>query len=203
MFHVKHEGWEGIQDLGASVDIPTIGVLERFEASLLGRAIPMGMVAASDAPRIRERHVLDSLRAAPLLPAAGSVCDLGSGAGLPGMVLAMVRPDLRFVLVEVRRNRAGFLTDSIADLGLTNVRVHGRRLETFREPVAVCLARAFAGPGRSWEAASRILEPQGRLIYWAGQSFDTSIDLPEHVSSRLFQTPTLARSGPLVIMARQ
>ena len=203
MFHVKHEGWNDAPDIGASLDTPTIALLERFEVSLRDRAAPMGMIAAADTPRIRERHVLDSLRAAPLLPAAGSVCDLGSGAGLPGMVLAMVRRDLRFVLVEVRSNRASFLADTAADLGLANVRVHGRRLETFREPVAVCLARAFVGPRGSWEAAERILEPRGRLIYWAGQSFDASTDLPEGVRARLFRSPDLARSGPLVIMARQ
>ncbi|MGH2630283.1 MAG: 16S rRNA (guanine(527)-N(7))-methyltransferase RsmG [Actinomycetota bacterium] len=200
---MKHEGWDGAQDLGIPLDIATIGLLEHFEASLLERAVPRGMIAASDAPRIRERHILDCLRATPLLPTEGTVCDLGSGAGLPGMVLALLRPDLRFALVEVRRNRAGFLADVAGDLGLTNVTVHGRRLETFKEPVVVCLARAFGGPERSWEAAQRILEPQGRLIYWAGQSFDPSHDLPEGVSSRLFQTPTLARSGPLVIMTRQ
>lgn len=203
MFHVKHEGWETADALDVQLDDVAIGRLERFEAMLLNHAVPMGMVASSDAPRIRQRHILDCLRAAPLLPPSGRACDLGSGAGLPGLVLAIARPDLPMVLVEVRRNRAGFLEECSRSLGLIEVVVHGRRLETFRERADVCLARAFGNPRRSWESAERILTPTGSLIYWAGRSFDRARDLPPRVIARFFPTPALARSGPLVIMARQ
>jgi 16S rRNA (guanine527-N7)-methyltransferase len=201
MFHVKHEGWGVTASLGVDLDGPAIERLERFERRLREKGAPMGMVASSDLPRLRERHILDCLRAAPLLPESGTVCDLGSGAGLPGIVLAIARPDLRFVLVEVRRSRASFLEEATA--GLENVVVHGRRLETFREPVEACTARAFAPPLKSWEAAERVLGPSGYLIYWAGATFDAGSDLPTGVSGRLFTTSALARSGPLVIMTRQ
>jgi 16S rRNA (guanine527-N7)-methyltransferase len=201
MFHVKHEGWNLASAVGAELDEAALARLERFEDHLREEAVPMGMVAASDAPRLRERHVVDSLRAAPHLPEEGSVCDLGSGAGFPGLVLAIVRPDLRFVLVEVRRNRATFLQRASA--GLANVTVHARRLETFREPAEACTARAFGPPTKSWEAAARILRPGGRLFYWAGASYDPAEDLPDGVSASHFTTSALARSGPLVIMARQ
>lgn len=203
MFHVKHEGWEIAGALDVTLDDLAITRLERFESMLLQRAVPMGMVAPSDAPRLRERHLLDCLRAAPLLPASGRSCDLGSGAGLPGIVLAIARPDLRMVLVEVRRNRAGFLEECVRRLELTRVVVYARRLETFSERVDVGLARAFGNPRHSWESAERILTSTGSLIYWAGRTFDRTRDLPEDVTVRLFQTPALARSGPLVIMARQ
>jgi 16S rRNA (guanine527-N7)-methyltransferase len=201
MFHVKHEGWDLAAAVGAEVDAATIGRLERVEFLLRDQAVPMGMIAASDAPRIRERHIVDSLRALPHLPHEGSVCDLGSGAGFPGLVLAIARPDLRFVLVEVRRNRAAFLQRAAE--GLTNVTVHARRLETFRERVEVCTARAFGPPAKSWRAAERVLAPAGRLLYWAGASYDRASDLPQGVSATHFTTSALARSGPLVIMARQ
>ena len=201
MFHVKHEGWNLAAAVGADLNAATIARLERFEAILQEEAVPLGMVSASDAERLRERHVVDSLRAVPHLPPAGTVCDLGSGAGFPGLVLAIARPDLRFVLVEVRRNRAAFLTRAASDL--ENVRVHARRVETFRERVDVCTARAFGPPGRSWEAAERLLPPEGRLLYWAGASYDRATDLPDGVSAAHFTTSALARSGPLVIMARQ
>ena len=201
MFHVKHEGWDLAAAVGADLDAATIARLERFEGLLREQAVPLGMVSASDAERLRERHIVDSLRAVPHLPSAGSVCDLGSGAGFPGLVLAIARPDLRFVLVEVRRNRAAFLARASDDLG--NVTVHARRLETFREDVDACTARAFGPPRKSWEAAARVLVPQGRLLYWAGVSYDRTIDLPEGVSATHFTTSALARSGPLVIMARQ
>ena len=201
MFHVKHEGWHLAAAVGAELEAATMARLERFEDLLRDQAVPMGMVAASDAPRLRERHVVDSLRGLPHLPEEGSVCDLGSGAGFPGLVLAIARPDLHFVLVEVRRNRAAFLQR--ASENLTNVTVHARRLETFREQVEACTARAFGPPIKSWDAADRILAPGGRLLYWAGASYDRASDLPRGVSAAHFTTSALARSGPLVIMARQ
>ena len=203
MFHVKHEGWQIADAFGIALDGDAITRLERFEAMLQDRALPMGMVSPSDASRIRERHVLDCLRAAPLLPASGRIGDLGSGAGLPGIVLAIARPDLPMVLIEVRRNRAAFLEDCVGRLGLSAVAIHSRRAETFRERVDVCLSRAFGPPVRSWEAAQRMLAPDGFLIYWAGESFVQTQDRPEGAALLVFPTPALARSGPLVIMARQ
>jgi 16S rRNA (guanine527-N7)-methyltransferase len=201
MFHVKHEGWEVLSEMGVELGPEEKELLERYEGLLVERAIPRGMIAPSDGPRLRERHILDSIRAAPLLPAAGTVCDLGSGAGLPGIPLAIVRPDLRWVLVEVRRNRADFLEEASADLG--NVSVYPRRLETLDDHFAACTARAFADASDSWKAASRILEPGGFLIYWAGASFDPAADAPDDVSMQLFHASGLERAGPLVIMARQ
>lgn len=201
MFHVKHEGWEAAGALGVHLDDSAIAQLEGYEALLRDRALPMGMVASSDAERLRERHLLDCLRAAPLLPDHGTVADLGSGAGLPGVVLAIARPDLRFVLVEVRRNRASLLT--AATETLANVAIHARRLETFREPVDACTARAFGPPAVSWIEAERLLGRDGRLIYWAGRSFDAATDTPPGAALRLFRAPSLARSGPLAIMTRQ
>ena len=201
MFHVKHEGWEAASALGVQLGSEAEDRLERYERLLLEKAIPRGMIGPSDASKLRERHILDSIRAAPLLPASGTVCDLGSGAGLPGIALAIVRPDLRWVLVEVRRNRAAFLEEASA--GLDNVSVYPRRLETLGTRVAACTARAFATAPRSWIAATHVLEPGGSLIYWAGESFDPATDLPKDVSARLFPSTALARAGALVIMTRQ
>jgi 16S rRNA (guanine527-N7)-methyltransferase len=161
------------------------------------------MVARSDVPRLRERHIVDSLRAVPHLPASGTVCDLGSGAGLPGLVLAIARPDLHFVLVEVRRNRADFLQQAAEAIGLPDVAVYARRLATYRDVADACTARAFGSAVGSWAAADRLLGRSGFLIYWAGASFDAATDAPNGVSVHLFETPGLAQSGPLVIMARQ
>ncbi|MDH5223750.1 MAG: class I SAM-dependent methyltransferase [Actinomycetota bacterium] len=198
---MKHEGWELARSLGVELDDTAIVRLERFEGLVRERALPMGMVGPSDAGRLRERHLMDSLRAAPHLPERGTVCDLGSGAGFPGLVLAIARPDLRFVLVEVRRNRARFLEQASADLD--NVHIHGRRLETFRDRVDMCTARAFASASKSWGAATAILRVGGSLVYWGGTTFDGAVDVPPGVSGELFLTPALARSGPLVIMAQQ
>jgi 16S rRNA (guanine527-N7)-methyltransferase len=203
VFHVKHEGWDVLAGLGLELAGEQIATLERYERLLVDRAAPAGMIAGSDLPRLRERHVLDCLRAVPLVPPADALCDLGSGAGLPGIPIAIARPDLRIILVEVRRNRAAFLESTVADLHLPHVTVHGRRSETLRESVDVCTARAYAPPGKSWEAAQRLLAPQGRLIYWAGATFDPHEDVPAGVAVALFPSVALARSGVLAIMGRQ
>ena len=204
MFHVKHEGWAALPDLGVPLVPEQISLLERYEEFLVERAAPMGMIAPSDVPRLRERHILDSLRAVPLLPpGTDTVCDLGSGAGLPGIPLAIALPDVQFTLVEVRHNRAAFLETVVGALGLERVTVHDRRLETFRSPVDVCLARAFAPAPKAWESAERLLDASGILVYWAGATFDPDADIPPGVDVALFPTSALARSGPLAIMTRQ
>ena len=201
---MKHEGWASLPELGVSLQASQIDLLEQYEALLVEKAAPMGMIAASDLTRLRDRHILDCLRADPLLPEGpASLCDLGSGAGLPGIPLAIARPDTAVILTEVRRNRAAFLEETCRTLGLSHVRVHPRRLETLRERVDVCLARAFAPAPKAWATAQRLLAPSGRLIYWAGERFDPATDSPSDATLVLFPTSALARSGPLAIMTPQ
>ncbi len=202
MFHVKHEAWARWA-APLPVDPPSLAALDAFEELLLERAIPMGMVAPEDAGRIAERHIGDSLRAAPLLAEAERVIDLGSGAGLPGVPLAIVRPRTRFVLAERRRSRAAFL-EVVADrLHLVNVDVHAGLAEDVADRSDVCLARAFAHPARAWEVARELLDDEGRLLYWAGEGFDPERDRPPGVRLELFPTSGLANGGPVVIMTRQ
>jgi 16S rRNA (guanine527-N7)-methyltransferase len=204
VFHVKHEGWEITEALGLALDADQIASLEAYEELLADQAILMGMIARSDADRLRDRHIVDCLRAAPLIPESPSAgCDMGSGAGLPGLPLAIALPDLRITLVEVRRNRAAFLERVVSELNLRNVSVHGRRLETYRANVDVCFARAFGDARKAWTAASKLLTGDGQLIYWAGERFDVEADSPSGVRVDLFPTAALARSGPLAIMSPQ
>ena len=100
---------EAAAALGTSLDDPQVEALVRYEGLLRQRGIPLGLIAKGDAGRLWERHILDCLRAAPIPEEVSSGYDLGSGAGLPGIVVAVARPDLRVVLVERRRRRAGFL----------------------------------------------------------------------------------------------
>lgn len=204
MFHVKHEGWdEATEALGLSLDSDKRKQLESFESLVRGHAIPLGMVAAADAGRLRERHVQDCLRAATVVGVADRTSyDLGSGAGLPGVVVAIARPSLLVTLVESRQPRAAFLRLVVERLGLANVRVAGVRVETLTEPVDLCFARAFTRVVKAWKAAEPLLSPQGRLVYFAGERFEPA-ELPKDIASTMVTTSALARSGPLVIMSRQ
>jgi 16S rRNA (guanine527-N7)-methyltransferase len=203
VFHVKHEGWESAEALDLELTPDQLAKLETFESLIRERAVPLGMVATADAPRLRERHIVDSLRAATVVSATDRTAyDFGSGAGLPGVVVAIARPELLMTLVESRRPRAAFLQLVLDRLELTNGSVSNVRVETLEGPVDLCFSRAFARVGVAWQAADRLLAPGGRLVYFAGERFDPS-ELPEDAASTLVTTSALARSGPLVIMSRQ
>jgi 16S rRNA (guanine527-N7)-methyltransferase len=205
VFHVKHEGLVAdAASVGVTLDLEQADQLERYEALLRDRAATLGMIARGDLGRLRERHILDSLRAAVAIPDdAGEVVDLGSGAGLPGIPLAIARPLAHVVLAESRRQRIAFLELVADDLGLGNVSVHGGRAEEAPSPADVCLARAFRDARGSWQVAQGLLGPDGRLVYFAGSAFDLGRDLPASASATVLPTSPLANSGPLVIMSRQ
>jgi 16S rRNA (guanine527-N7)-methyltransferase len=198
VFHVKHEGWttEDLSPLQRST-------LQDYEALLSERAVPRGMIAASDRDHLHERHVLDSLRAIPsLLGSEGTVIDLGSGAGLPGIPVAIARPDLAVTLTEPRQLRAAFLELVVERLSLTNVRVFPEPAERSAGGAAVCLARGFGDPGRTWDAARRLLLPTGKLIYWAGTTFHLD-QVPDEARIVATRSAALESGGPIVIMTRQ
>ena len=199
MFHVKHEGWAPVQ-LSAS----QVALLDRFEALLQDVAVPKGMVAASDAGELWERHILDSLRLLPLLPSGTlRVVDLGSGAGLPGIPLAVADPELEVTLAETRSARIAFLELAVERLGLTRVHVFPGRAEELPErSFDLCVARGFGDARRSWSVADGLLRSGGGLAYWAGRSYDAS-DVPSGARVEHVGEPALESGGPIVIMTRQ
>jgi 16S rRNA (guanine527-N7)-methyltransferase len=203
MFHVKHERWGPAS--GLALDARQTAQLDRYEDLLAERAVPLGMIAETDLPRLGERHILDAIRAAPLIPPAGGrVCDLGSGAGLPGIPVAIARPDAAVTLVEMRRNRAAFLELAVERLQLANVDVHPGRAEDLPDAgFDVCLARAFAPLRPAWETARRLLRPSGVLLYWAGRGADPAADAPDDARVTTSRTSSLAEAGPIVIMTPQ
>lgn len=205
MFHVKHEGSGAEAALfGATLSAEQAERLARYEAMLRERAGPLGMIARGDLPRLRVRHVLDSLRAVAALPAGSrDAIDLGSGAGLPGVPLAIALPGLKITLTEPRRQRIAFLEMVVAELGLANASVHAGRAEQATGPVDACLARAFRDAVASWRIAEPLLRPDGRLVYFAGGRFDPARDLPGDVRATVLPASSLAKSGPLVIMTRK
>ena len=200
MFHVKHEGWTG-SAAAFGIDLPPTAArqLDAFEASLATRGAAMGLVSPRDVPRIHERHLLDTLRGAALIrPDEGSAYDLGSGGGLPGVVIAIACPWLTVTLVEVRRNRAAYLSEIVGELALGNVDVFARRAETLRQRRSLCLARAFAPLPRTWDVAAPLLTPAGRLLYWAGSGFDLEHAVPAGVTARVHPARSLRGAGAIV-----
>jgi len=190
-------------ELGVALDASRAATLIRYEDLLARRAVPLGAIARSDTTRIRERHILDCLRAAPVVHEVDVACDLGSGAGLPGIVVAVAEPGVRVLLVESRAKRAAFLEFAVLELGLSNADVVVGRAEELRREVDACFARAFAPLPLAWSVARSILRPGGRLIYFAGAELLDPV-VPEGAAlEAVVRTAVLESAGPLVIMTRQ
>ncbi len=146
--------------------------LDAYAALLLRWNARINLVAAGDAGNFRRRHLDDALQLLPLLPPgdAGPAADLGSGGGLPGMVLALAEPGRPWHLVEADKRKAAFLLTAAAELGVDNVSVHARRIEdTVLPPLAVLTARALAPLGLLLGHAARLLAPHGVAVFPKGR----------------------------------
>ncbi len=132
---------------GAAVFGDRLSLAESYVARLADTGIAHGLIGPREAPRLWDRHVLNCAVTHPAFTAGARVADIGSGAGLPGIPLAIARPDLQLVLVEPLLRRTVWLTDTVAALGLTNVEVHRGRAESlwgvarFRHVTARAVAR--------------------------------------------------------------
>jgi 16S rRNA (guanine527-N7)-methyltransferase len=150
-----------------------LDLMASYAELLATTATEWGLLGPREVPRLWERHLLNCAVVAELLPEGVVVDDLGSGAGLPGLVLAIQRPDLRMTLIEPLLRRATFLTDAVAALGLANVRVQRARAEELRAhrgAVDVVTARAVAPLGRLAGWALPLLRPGGVLLALKGSS---------------------------------
>jgi 16S rRNA (guanine527-N7)-methyltransferase len=198
MFHVKHDSRLRL----ASIDDAGRERLERYTRLLADRAVPLGFVSASDRDTLLDRHVLDSLRAVPCIQRNEThIADIGSGAGLPGIPVAVALPDRTVTLIEPKRRRAAFLELAITELELRNVSVIIGRSEDAPILADVCLMRAVTSPERAWEMARHVVQRHGRLLIFTGASFDVPSLAAR--TGLLVETCALARhglSGPLVIM---
>ena len=103
-----------------------VGLAKSYAELLSGTAVEWGLIGPHEVGRLWERHLVNCAVVSELIPEGASVIDVGSGAGLPGVVLAIVRPDLRITLVEPLLRRSNFLSDTVGQLGLDVRVVRGR-----------------------------------------------------------------------------
>ncbi len=143
-----------------------------YAAQLAGAGIERGLLGPREVPRIWDRHILNSAVLAELVDEGRVVADVGSGAGLPGIPLAIARPDLEVVLIEPLLRRSDFLTETVAALGLDRVSVLRSRAEDVRPPARfdVVTARAVAPMDRLAGWTLPLLRPGGVLLALKGRS---------------------------------
>jgi 16S rRNA (guanine527-N7)-methyltransferase len=160
---------------------------EKYAELLAGSGVERGLIGPAEADRIWERHVLNCAAVAHLLPARCSLVDVGSGAGLPGVVLAMLMPQARVTLLEPLARRVDFLTETVAELGLANAEVVRGRAEDLAGQISadVVTARAVAPLDKLAGLALGLLRPGGRVVAIKGSSAEAELAKAGSVLARL------------------
>ena len=149
----------------------------RYAELLATEGVVRGLIGPREAPRLWERHLLNCAVLGEAVPAKAAVCDIGSGAGLPGLVLAIARPDLSITLVEPLLRRTTFLHEVVDTLGLTTVEVvRGRAEELHGErSFDVVTSRAVAPLERLLRWSMPLVAPTGTLLAMKGSSIQDEI----------------------------
>ncbi|QEO14522.1 16S rRNA (guanine(527)-N(7))-methyltransferase RsmG [Agromyces intestinalis] len=147
-----------------------------FTEALADHGEELGLIGPLELPRLWTRHILNSAVVAPLLH-PGLVGDVGSGAGLPGLVLAIIRPDVSFVLIEPMERRVAWLSDQVAALGLSNVEVRRARAEEAKlnGQLDQVTARAVSALKTLIPITAPLLKPGGELVLLKGAAVDGEI----------------------------
>lgn len=162
--------------VAASIFGDRIDVARAFTASLAAQGEERGLIGPLELPRLWTRHVLNSAIAAPLIH--GSTADIGSGAGLPGLVLAIARPDVKITLIEPMERRVNWLTEQVAELELDNVTVVRSRAEDVRtsERFDIITARAVSALRTLIPFTAPLLRDGGELALLKGKNAEAEID---------------------------
>lgn len=154
-----------------------IELARRFTANLAASGEERGLIGPLELPRLWSRHILNCAVVAEVIR-PGSVGDVGSGAGLPGLVLAIARPDAHFVLIEPMERRVTWLNEQVDELGLSNVTVLRARAEDVKlhEPLDQVTARAVSAFRKLIPLTAPLLRSGGELVLMKGAGAASEID---------------------------
>jgi 16S rRNA (guanine527-N7)-methyltransferase len=150
---------------------PALDRARLFAQILATRGIEQGLLGPREVPRLWDRHLLNCAVVAELIDErCRTLVDIGAGAGLPGIVLALVLPDLEVTLLEPMERRCRFLSECVAELDLANASVRRGRAEDVAIRADVATARAVAPLGRLAELAIGLVRPGGMVLAIKGRT---------------------------------
>jgi 16S rRNA (guanine527-N7)-methyltransferase len=180
MFHVKHGDVPAPPPAAADVFGEGLGQAERYAQILAVAGVERGLIGPREAERLWDRHLLNSAALAELLESGDQIADIGSGAGLPGIPLALARPDVRVTLIEPLLRRSDFLREVVDDLGVDITVVRGRAEEQgVRQQVGeidAVVSRAVASLDKLTRWSMPLLRPGGRMLALKGQRAEAEVD---------------------------
>ncbi|ARK04000.1 MULTISPECIES: 16S rRNA (guanine(527)-N(7))-methyltransferase RsmG [Cellulosimicrobium] len=162
-------------------------VVEKFAERLRSEGELRGLIGPREVPRIWDRHILNSAAVVPFLPRTGLIADVGSGAGLPGVVIAAMRPEATVYLIEPMERRCAWLTEIAEDLSLPNIEVKRGRAEEYHgafECDAVT-SRAVAALDKLARLSLPLVRPGGEMIVLKGRNVSREIDPARKVLRKL------------------
>jgi len=161
-------------------------VVRQFTADLAQHGEELGLIGPLELPRLWTRHVVNSGLVAPLLRPGARVGDIGSGAGLPGLVLAAARPDTTLLLIEPMERRTDWLSAEAERLGLTNVEVIRARAEDVELDTWLdqATARAVSALSTLIPLTARLVRTGGELILMKGARVDQEVEAARKVIAR-------------------
>jgi len=164
-----------------------LGLAERYAKLLAGPGVEQGLIGPRETPRLWDRHLMNCAAVAELVPHPCSLIDLGSGAGLPGIILAMLLPDAEIVLLEPMARRVVFLEECVRVLGLRNATVYRARAEDAAGHLEadVVTARAVAPLERLAGLALGLARPGGLVLAMKGAGAEQEIMRARPVLQRL------------------
>ncbi len=141
--------------------------IRSFAAFLTRVGIERGLIGPREGEKIWERHIFNSLPVISLIPEGAFVIDIGSGAGLPGVPIALARPDLHVTLIEPLQRRVDFLNEAVSGLGITVLR---GRAQDFKIKADIVTARAVAPLDKLKEISWHLVKKSGALLAIKGES---------------------------------
>jgi 16S rRNA (guanine527-N7)-methyltransferase len=163
-----------------------VGRLSAYAELLSTDGVVRGLIGPREAPRLWERHLLNCAVVEQVVPAGSSVADIGSGAGLPGIVLAIVRPDLHVTLIEPLLRRTTFLSEAVSALSLPNVEVIRSRAEEVRDlSFDVVASRAVVPLPKLAEWCLPLCRPGGLMVAMKGSSAQDELTAAQAILDRL------------------
>ena len=164
---------------------------EHFAHMLQEQGELRGLIGPRELPRLWTRHIVNSAAVVPFLPRRGTVADIGSGAGFPGVVVALLRPDLQVTLIETMERRVEWLSDVVAELDLDNVEIRRARAEEVRERYDVVTARAVANLSRLVRLSAHLLRQGGSLLALKGAKAEAEVEEARYVIKKAKLEPAV------------
>jgi 16S rRNA (guanine527-N7)-methyltransferase len=181
--------WEKFADwcknLGLILSSDKLENSQTFHQLLLDWNQRINLVSRRDIDRLVSYHFIDSVSAIPEILLNSTVCDLGAGAGLPGIPIKIIRDDINMYLVESIQKKANFLSEAVKTLELKNTIVLNQRAETIKDiKFDVILVRLFGKIPDVLPLASKLLSPKGKIIFYKIQGVEKEIEQASKITNK-------------------